>query len=109
LAVFYRRLSLSRGYGHKELWITVSLCFSFLAASLKTIPSVLLERKLNFQLISYVDLIENITFYVVAVVFALLGFGVYSYAFAAFSRSALGLILIYRFSPWPVGIAFSLP
>lgn len=108
LTLFYRRLSLSRGYGSKELWITISLCFSFLAASLKTIPSVLLERKLNFRLISYVDLIENITFYVVAVVFALLGFGAYSYAFAAFSRSALGLILIYRFSPWPIGIAFSM-
>ena len=108
LAIFYHRISLSKGYGHKELWITISLCFSFLAASLKTIPSVLLERKLNFQLISYVDLIENITFYVVAVIFALLGFGAYSYAFAAFIRSALGLILIYRFSPWSVGIAFSL-
>ena len=107
LAIFYHRLSLARGYGNQELWITISLCFSFLAASLKTIPSVLLERKLNFQLISYVDLIENVTFYVTAVIFALLSFGVYSYAFAAFARSALGLILIYRFSPWSVGIAFS--
>ena len=109
LALSYHQISLKKGYGSKELWITVSLAFSFVCASLKTIPSVLLERKLNFKLISYVDLIENITFYVVAVVFALLGFGAYSYAFAAFSRSLLGLILIYHFSPWPIGFALSLP
>ncbi len=109
LAIFYRRLSLSRNYGSKELWITISLCFSFITTSLKTIPSILLERKLNFQLISYIDILENVSFYVIAVVFALLGFGAYSYAFATFGRSLLGLIIMYRFSPWHVGFSFSLP
>ena len=66
----YSQISLTKGYGSKEFWIFISLCFSFVAASLKTIPSVLLERKLNFKLISTVDIIENACFYCFAVLFA---------------------------------------
>ena len=102
----YSKISLSKGYGSKEFWIFISLCFSFVAASLKTIPSVLLERKLNFKLISTIDIIENTTFYLFAVIFAFLGFGAYSYAIATFIRSLLGLLIIYRYSFWPVGFSF---
>lgn len=107
VAIIYPRLSLTKGYGLRELWIVISLCFSFIAASLKTIPSVLLERKLNFKLISTIDIIENISFYLIAVIFAFFGFGVYSYAIATFFRSFLGLLIIYKFSSWPFGFSFS--
>lgn len=93
--------------GFNETWIVISLCFSFMAASLKTIPSVLLERKLNFKLLSTIDIIENITFYVIAVIFAFLGFGTLSYAIATFVRSFLGLTLIYKYISWPIGFSFS--
>jgi O-antigen/teichoic acid export membrane protein len=109
ISFVFNQISFSKGYGSKEFWIFVSLCFSFFAASLKTIPSVLLERKLNFKLISTVDIIENVSFYLIAVIFAYFGFGVYSYAIATFIRSLLGLIIIYKFSPWPIGFSFSLP
>ncbi len=107
VALFYSRFSAARGYGPKEFWILISLCYSFAAASLKTIPSVQLERNLNFKLFSIIDVSENITFYFFAVLFAFLGFEGYSYAIAIFIRSTLGLILMYRFSPWPIGFAFS--
>ncbi|HPT65887.1 MAG TPA: oligosaccharide flippase family protein [Candidatus Woesebacteria bacterium] len=102
----YSKVSFNKGYGPKELWIFISLCFSFAAASLKTIPSVLLERKLNFKLISTIDIIENASFYVFAVLFAFLGFGAYSYAIATFIRSLLGLIIIYKYNPWSIGFSF---
>jgi len=101
----YSKVSVSKGYGSKEFWIFISLCFSFVCASLKTVPSVLLERKLNFKLISTVDIIENAIFYVLAVVFAFLGFGAYSYAIATFVRSLVGLIIIYKYSFWPIGFS----
>ena len=107
ISFIFQKLKISRSYGPKETLIFISLCFSFFAASLKTIPSVLLERKLNFKLISTVDIIENISFYLIAVIFAFLGFGAYSYAIATFVRSLLGLVIIYRFSPWPMGFSFS--
>ena len=107
ISIIFQNIRISKSYGPKETLIFISLCFSFFAASLKTIPSVLLERKLNFKLISTVDIIENVSFYLVAVVFAFLGFGAYSYAIATFVRSLLGLIIIYRFNPWPIGFSFS--
>ncbi|HBP51253.1 MAG: Polysaccharide biosynthesis protein [Candidatus Shapirobacteria bacterium GW2011_GWE1_38_10] len=108
VAIFYPHFSQAKGYGSKELWILLSLCFSFVVASLKTIPSVQLERHLNFKLISTIDIIENTLFYVIAVLFAFLGFGVFSYAIATFIKSSVGLALIYRYSSWPLGFAFSL-
>jgi PST family polysaccharide transporter len=106
--ILFYRFSLAHQYGSKEWSIFAALCFSFFAASLKTIPSVLLERQLNFRLISTIDILENLSFYFIAVAFALMGFGAYSYAYAAFSRSLLGLILIYYYQPWPFGFNFSL-
>jgi len=107
ISIVFSRISQNKGYGPKETWIFVALCFSFFIASLKTIPSVLLERKLNFKLISTIDVTENVSFYVVAVIFAALGFGAYSYAIATFVRSTLGLIMIYSKSSWPIGFSFS--
>lgn len=106
LAIFYPHIAASKGYGNRELWILLSLAFSFLTASLKTIPSILLERKLNYKLISTVDIIENILFYLIAVIFAWKGFGTYSYAIATFIKSIVGLIIIYRVSPWSIGFAY---
>lgn len=97
----------SQHLAFNETWIVLSLCFSFVAASLKTIPSVLLERKLNFKLLSTIDIVENVTFYIFAVLFAFLGFGTLSYAIATFIRSLLGLLIIYRFISWPIGFSFS--
>lgn len=109
VSLTFPKISQVKNYGPAETWILISLCFSFFAASLKTIPSILLERELSFGLLSKIDILENISFYLIAVILAFTGFGVYSYAWAAFFRSALGLILIYRYSPWPIGISFSLP
>lgn len=106
VALIYPKLASLKNYGPIEMAIVISLCVSFVAASLKTIPSVLLERDLNFKLLSSVDVVENIAFYVVAVLFAYFGFGGYSYAIAATVRSLLGLILIYRLQQWPFGVAF---
>lgn len=108
VALIYPQISQSRMYGSKELWILLSLCFSFTVASLKTIPSILLERELNFKLLSTIDIVENTTFYLFAVLFAYLGYGVFSYAIATFIRSLFGLVVIYYFSPWPIGFSFSI-
>lgn len=94
---------------YQNPYLILALCFSFVCASLKTIPSVLLERKLNFKILSTVDVLENLSFYIIAVIMAFLGFGTNSYTIAVIFRSILGLIWIYKFSPWPIGFKFSIP
>jgi len=83
-------------------WI---LLFGFFTSSLKTIPSVLLERRLSFKKIALVDLIEQIIFTSLAVFLAWRGFGVNSWAWAVLARSLAGVILINFLSPWPFGFS----
>ncbi|MFA6250704.1 MAG: oligosaccharide flippase family protein [Candidatus Shapirobacteria bacterium] len=109
VAIYSPKIIAARNYGSKETFILVALCFSFFTASLKTVPSVLLERKLNFKLLSSIDITENFVFYFVAVTLAYFNFGAYAYAYAAIIRSIFGLILIYSRVSWPMGLTFSLP
>jgi len=77
-----------------------SLLLSFFLSSLKTIPSVFLERKIQFQKIVLVQVCENITFYLSVIIFAVLGFKLTSFTYAVLFRSIIGVILIYLFSRW---------
>ncbi|MCX7928178.1 MAG: oligosaccharide flippase family protein [Patescibacteria group bacterium] len=81
--------------------------FSFFLASLKTIPSVLLERELKFEKLIIPDLLENLTYHVVAVFLAWLGYGVDSFFWAILARAIVGLVAIYVIRPWNIGFAFS--
>lgn len=83
-----------------------SLLFSFFLSSLKTIPSVFLERKIQFQKIVLVQVAENIFFYLSVIIFAIIGFQLKSFTFAVLLRSIVGLVLIYILSPWIPQIGF---
>ncbi len=89
------------------LYLLYALAFSFVLASLKTIPSILLERKLEFGKVVIPQVIENIVFYGIAVVLASRGFGVMSYAYAVVFRGIVGAITIYILQPWSIGLGFS--
>jgi len=76
------------------------LLISFFISSLKTIPSILLERKIKFQRIVLVQIVENTVFYLSVIIFALLKFELQSFTIAVVLRAIIGLILIYILSPW---------
>lgn len=84
-----------------------ALLVSFFISSFKTIPSVFLERKIHFQKIVFVQVVENTLFYATVSVLALLGYGINSFTFAVLLRSVVGLILIYSISFWSPRIGFS--
>src|SRR4030043_486121 len=88
------------------VWLLWALLIGFFLASLKTIPSVLLERKLRFDLLVVVEIVESLLFYGLAVLLAWQGYGVGSYAWAVLVRGLVGVILIYLLSPWKIGFAF---
>jgi len=94
------------GFDNQGKRLFYALLFSFFAASLKTIPSVMLERKLQFEKLAIVDLVEQAVFTGLAVLLAWRGFGTNSWIGAVLARSIIGVILIYLFSPWPIGISF---
>ncbi len=85
----------------------ISLLVAFFLASLKTIPSVMLERSLRFEKLAIVEMAETVIFYVVVVFVAWRGGGVASYAIAVLLRGVVGTALLYKLAPWPIGLGIS--
>ena len=90
--------------GHTLL---VALLISFVLTSLRTIPTVMLERKLDYNKLVIPQILENLTYNVTLIVMAIQGFGVTSFTVAVLLRSVVGLVSTYVIQPWPIGIAFS--
>lgn len=80
---------------------------AFFLSSLKTIPSILLERSLKFDKLVIPQIIEEIIFNGVVLILAINGFGIMSYAYAVLARGISGLIAIYLIAPWKIGFGFS--
>jgi len=83
-----------------------ALALSFFFSSLKTIPSILLERDLKFEKLVIPQIVETLFFNLTAVVLAVKGFGISSFTYAVLARGLSGLIAIYIISPWKIGFGF---
>lgn len=95
------------GLSPAGLLLFKALVISFFLSSLKTIPSVLLERKLDFNRLVIPQIGETILFNLVVVFLAWKGAGITSFTWAVLVRGVAGLILIYLLSPWMPGLAFN--
>lgn len=89
------------------IFLFQALIVAFFFSSLKTIPSIILERNLQFEKLIIPELVESIVFNIVVVVLAIKGFGITSFSIAVLARGLLGLITIYIISPWKMRIGIS--
>lgn len=85
-----------------------ALAGSLLFSSLKSIPSVLLERKLEFVKLVFPQILEQVVYNVVLVVLAMKSAGLMSFTYAVLARGIVGVVAIYILQPWKPGIAFSM-
>lgn len=92
--------SLKYHLGQQGIWLIRVFSLSLFLTSLKTIPSILLERKLKFTRLVWPEVVEVISFQVLAVGLAWLGLGVWSFIIALLVRSLLGVTVLYLISPW---------
>ena len=104
--VFSSKVALFYHLDAKGLMLLRALILSLFLSSLKTIPSILLERKLNFTRLVIPQVAENIVFYTTAVILALSGYGISSFTWAVVTRAVTGLVLIYLLSPWVPTFSF---
>ena len=86
-----------------------ALAIAFFLSSLKTIPSIILERGLHFEKLVIPQIVETIFFSVTAVLLAVKGYGITSFTVAVLARGVSGVIAMYIIAPWRVGFAFSKP
>ncbi len=84
-----------------------ALGFSLFLSSLKSIPSVLLERKLEFSKFIIPDLLESVVYSFVVVFLAWKGFGITSFSYAVILRGIVGVVAMYSLQPWRPGLAFA--
>lgn len=95
------------GLTHDGRILLYALAVSLLLSSFKSIPSVLLERKLEFVKLVFPQILEQIVYNVVLVALAMNGFGLHSFSIAVITRGVVGLVAIYILEPWMPGFAFS--
>ncbi len=84
-----------------------ALGFSFFLSSLKSIPSVLLERGLEFSKLIIPQVLETLVYNVVIVYLAWRGFGISSFSYAVIIRGLVGLTSMYLVKPWMPGLRLS--
>lgn len=106
---FSGRIGAFYGLDSSGIWLIRALVISFFLSSLKTIPSILLERSLEFNKLVVPQIAETLGFYIVAVVLASLGYGVVSFTWAVLLRAVVGLLGIYIVSPWRITVGLSVP
>ncbi len=85
-------------------WILLALASSFPLAGLKTIPSVLLERKLEYGRLVIPQLVETLFYNAVLVYLVWSGQGAMAFAYAIVVRAVVGVLTMYLLSPWRPGI-----
>lgn len=87
--------------------LLLALVFTVFVSSFKTIPSILLERKIQFQRLIIPQIAEALVFNIVLVILVLRGLGVDSYTYALLVSSLVGLPFYYYVAPWSIGIGIN--
>lgn len=93
--------------GTPGLHLFQALLISFFFSSLKTIPSIILERNLDFQKLIIPQIAETFAFNVVSVGLAINGFGITSFTFAVLVRGIIGVLVIYIIAPWRIAVGIN--
>lgn len=88
------------------IYVLYAYLISFILSSLKTIPTVLLERKLDFHKLVMPQVAEGLVYSLALIIFSVLGYGVNTFTIAILLRSIVSLPIIYYIQPWSIGFAF---
>ncbi len=86
------------------IWLIRILGFGFFLTSLKVIPSVMLERQLNFSPLVLVEVIETLIFNAVLIAMVFLDYGIWSFSVASLARGFIGVVMIYILAPVKIGL-----
>lgn len=104
--IFSRPLADFYNLNTNGYFLFLAMIVSFFLSSLRTVPTVILERKLDFKKLVIPQIVENVLYYTTLIVLAISGFGVTSFTVAVILRSVAGLILTYIIQPWEIGFSF---
>lgn len=109
LTLFFLAPLIRQSYGISQdgMNLLFAMGISFFLSSLKTIPSILLEREIQFHKLVIPQIFETLVFNFVAVIAAWKGLGITAFSLAVISRGLVGLIAMYIVYPWRPVIGIS--
>ncbi len=88
------------------VWLVRAMAFSLYLNTWRSISAIQLERRLRYEKLAVVEVVESLSYQIVAVLMAVLGFGVWSLISAVLVRGLLGTVLVYIVAPWKVRLDF---
>lgn len=83
------------------------LVFCVFLSTFKIIPSILLERSIQFQKLVIPQIAESLVFNLILVVLVIYGYGINSYSWAFIVSAVIGIPFYYYISPWKIGFGIN--
>ncbi len=90
----------------QAFFLLIALIISFFLSSLRTIPTVIMERRLDFNKLVMPQIGETIVYNIALIICAVNGYEITSFTIAILLRSFVGLIITYYVQPWKIGLNF---
>lgn len=88
-------------------WLMRALAIDLVFTAFRIVPSILMERNLEFGKLAVVEVVVQLSFYVVAVATAAFGLRVWALAAGVLAQAIVSLITIYRVRPWRPRLYFN--
>ena len=83
-------------------WMLGALALS----SLQTIPKLLLQRQLRYDVVATIEVLEYLVYLMVAIGLCVLGFGLWALVVATVARSLVATLCYYKFRAWRPAFMF---
>jgi PST family polysaccharide transporter len=93
--------------GPDGVWFIRAIAVAGVFTSLKTVPTIVIERQLLYGRLAVIDVFEIVTFQVTAVVLAAMHYGAWSFIWAVLVSKGLGCVLSYVLSGWRPSFKFA--
>ena len=93
--------------GSSGMWFFRAIAIGGMLASLKTVPTIVLERQLLYGRLTLIDVVEVVLFQGTAVLLAILHYGVWSFVWAVIVSKAVGCVLSFALSGWRPVLKFT--
>src|SRR3989454_4232864 len=99
-------LASSYHLGASGPWFIRLMLLAGLVTSLRTAPTIILERQLRYGQLSIIDAVDFGLFQLTAVILAFMGYGVWSFVLAVLLAKLISTLLAYRLAGWMPAFGF---
>lgn len=105
--IFSENIKNYYNFPSEAIFLFQAFIISFFISTLKTIPSILLERNLEYDKFAIPQVVETLCYTSTLIILALNGWGINSFSYAVLVRAITGLVTMYIIKPWIPKIGFS--